>query len=278
MTASIHPPTELSAYQRLRRRVHAILEPADQGDRASRIFDICLLILIAANVIAAVIETVQPIGERFAVAFSLFEIISVTIFVIEYVLRLWACRAERRFDRPLLGRLRFAVQPMLIVDLIAFLPALLPMVGVDTRAVRSLRLLRIFRVLKLTRYTQSLQLLATVFRRKSADLVIVTVALLVLLLIAASLMYAAENEAQPELYTSIPSTMWWSIATLTTVGYGDVYPITPFGRMLGGIVMILGIGLFALPAGILASGFTDELQRKHAGPPCPQCGQPTPRQ
>lgn len=260
-----------------RQRLHAILEPAEKDDRTSRAFDIFLVSLIALNVVAVVLETVEAVGSRFAGWFRTFELLSVAVFTIEYVLRLWVCTTEKRYARPVGGRVRFALHPLMIIDLLAFLPSLLPILGIDGRPLRALRLMRVFRILKLARYSTSLQIMGRVFRAKSADLAVTATALCILLLVASSLMYYAERNAQPDLFSSIPATMWWGVATLTTVGYGDAFPITTVGRCLGGVIAVLGIGLFALPAGLLASGFTEELEKRRLGPPCPHCGQPIPR-
>lgn len=138
---------------------------------------------------------------------------------------------------------------------------------------RGLRIFRIFRLFKIARYLNALTLIRKVFAKKKEELVISPFATIFLLLITSTIMYYIENEVQPENFSSIPETMWWGIATLTTVGYGDVYPFTPLGKFLGGIIAIIGVGLFALPAGILASGFSDELSKgKSENNYCPKCG------
>lgn len=138
-----------------------------------------------------------------------------------------------------------------------------------------LRIFRIFRLFKIARYVEALSFITRVFKKKKEELVISLIFTLFLLIIAATLMYYVENEAQPENFASIPETMWWGIATLTTVGYGDIYPVTPAGQFLGGVIAIIGIGLFALPTGILASGFSEEIaSTKQQQDCCPTCGRP----
>ena len=161
-----------------------------------------------------------------------------------------------------------------IFDLIAILPFYLPMIMlIDLRFVRVLRLFRLLRVFKLGRYSESLRTLANVLKRKKEELFITIFVVMILLIIASSLMYFIENEAQPEIFSSIPSAMWWGVATLTTVGYGDAYPVTPVGKLLGAVIALLGIGMFALPTGILGSGFVEEMQRKREKRKiCPNCG------
>ena len=167
--------------------------------------------------------------------------------------------------------MRFAITPLALLDLLAILPfygQLLGLRGLDLRVLRSVRL--VARIARLTRLSSGFNTLVRVVTAKRSELSTVIVVLLVLLLLASSLMYFAEHEAQPDVFSSIPQTMWWSIITLTTVGYGDMTPVTFAGRLLAGLMAVLGIGLFALPAGILGSGFVDELDRNRA---CPHCGQ-----
>ena len=150
----------------------------------------------------------------------------------------------------------------MLIDLLSFLPFYLPLVGMDLRIIRAVRLFRLFRLFKMGRYSQSLTKLANVIKSKKEELVITLFSGGVLLIIASSLMYFIEREAQPVVFGSIPNAMWWGAVTLTTVGYGDVYPVTLLGKFVGAFIAVLGIGLFALPAGIIASGFASELQKQ----------------
>lgn len=161
---------------------------------------------------------------------------------------------------------------MALVDLLAVLPFFLQFIGVDLRFVRAFRLMRLFRLAKAARYVTALHLFRAVARSKREELVLTTCVLALLLLVASSSMYFAEHGAQPEEFSSIPATMWWAVATLTTVGYGDVIPVTVFGRFLGSAVAILGIGLFALPTAILGSGFVEEIAKTKQPQRCPHCG------
>jgi voltage-gated potassium channel len=165
----------------------------------------------------------------------------------------------------------------MIIDLIAILPFYLPLLlPFDLRVIRAFRLFRLLRVLKLSRYSESMRVLGNVILSKKEELFICIFTGLVLLIVSSSVMYFIESEAQPEKFSNIPEAMWWGVATLTTVGYGDIYPVTPLGRIIGAMVSILGIGMFALPAGILASGFAEEIRRTHERDErdivCPHCG------
>jgi len=258
----------------IRKRIFEILEKAKPGDIPSRIFDIFIMSLILVNVIMVILGTVKALATQYTVFFKLFEVISIAIFTIEYLLRLWSSTVNEQFKEPIRGRIRFALTPLSLVDLVAILPFYLPMVfPCDLRFIRIVRLLRIFRIFKIGRYSQAMKTFALVIKKKKEELFITVFAVLILLVISSSLMYFVENEAQPEVFSSIPAAMWWGVATLTTVGYGDVYPITGFGKFLGAIIALLGIGLFALPAGVIASGFIEEIQHRALERNiCPYCG------
>ncbi|HOA74147.1 MAG TPA: ion transporter [Phycisphaerae bacterium] len=241
----------------------------------SRAIDLLLLMLIISNVAAVMLETVDWIAVAWRSWFRAFELLSVTVFTLEYVLRVWSATADPRFAKPITGRIRFAVQPLLIIDLLAFLPFYLAAVPLDLRTLRALRLLRLARTLKIGRYSESLQSLGRVFVAKREELFTTLLAGLVLLVVASTLIYYVERDRQPETFSSIPAVMWWGVATLTTVGYGDMYPETVLGRVIGAAVAVLGIGLFAVPAGILGSGFVEQLhEKKRAKRTCPHCGKP----
>jgi voltage-gated potassium channel len=259
----------------MKKRLYHLLSVSKRVGDASWYFDLFIIALIVFNVIAIVLESVEPIRLRFHGEFAVFEFFSVSVFSIEYVLRVWTANLNPRFRKPVLGNLRYAFTPMAIIDLLAIFPFFLPFLGVDLRSLRVLRIFRMFRLFKIARYMSSLSSINRVFKNRKEDLVVSMVFTVFLLLVASTVMYYAENEAQPEVFSSIPATMWWGIATLTTVGYGDIYPVTPIGKFLGGLIAVLGIGLVALPTGILASGFSEELSRGRAKTgTCPTCGQP----
>ena len=260
--------------QRLKKKIYEIIEVASIDNLSSKMFDIFIMTLISLNVIAVILETVNSLSLRFTFFFNSFELFSVLIFSIEYLLRLWTCTVDRRFSHPVKGRIRFAFTPFALIDLIAIAPFYLPMFfPFNLRTVRALRLFRLFRLLKMGRYSESLYTLQNVIKAKKTELFIALFAIFIMLLIASSFMYFVENEMQPEAFSSIPQAMWWGVAALTTVGYGDVYPLTPAGKLFGAVISILGIGIFALPTGIIASGFIEQIQRKQEKRKiCPHCG------
>ncbi len=181
--------------------------------------------------------------------------------------------ASPDFSAPIVGRLRLAVTPLALVDLFAILPFYLPFVGLDLRFIRIVRLLRFFHVAKLARYSTALRTLQTVLKAKKQELLVCLSLAAILLVLASSLMYYVE----PKRFSSIPAAMWWGVATLTTVGYGDTFPVTALGRLLGWVVAILGIGMFALPTAILGGGFVEQLRKPGRTVKfCPHCGREMP--
>jgi voltage-gated potassium channel len=251
-----------------------MVEVARDGDAWSRRCDTFLLSLILVNVAAVVLETVQPLRERFGTAFFWIEVVSVAVFSIEYLARLWSCVEEPRLSSPVLGRVRFALRPMSIIDLMAVLPSLLGLIGLDLRFLRALRLFRVARLAKASRYVRALDLLGGVVRQRREELIVTSGLMLALMVISGSVMYYAENAAQPEAFSSIPASLWWAVATLTTVGYGDVYPVTGLGRVAGAVTAMLGVGLFALPTAILGSGLVEAIRDSKGAVKCPHCGEP----
>ena len=257
----------------VRARLHAVLELPSEADRTARWLQLGLLALIVANIAAVVAGTVPQVAEQWGRWLDGFEAVSVGVFTIEYLARVWTCVERAPYRHPLFGRLRYLASPLALIDLLAILPAYLTVVTVDLRFLRILRALRILRLLKLARYSEAMQILGAVAVRSRRELALSAFLALVLLLIAASLMYYVEREAQPDRFSSIPAAMWWAVATLTTVGYGDVYPVTPLGKVLGAAISVLGIAMFALPTGILGAAFANELARRRSGAArCPQCG------
>lgn len=266
--------TPSAARTSVRRRVWEVVEAARPGDVGSRRFDLFILALIALNVAAVVLESVRAIEERFGAAFALFGAFSVLVFLAEYAARLWSCVEDPRSPGGVRGRLRWTLRPLALVDLIAIVPFLATLGTADMRVLRALRLFRLVWLLKAGRYLPALSLLRRVVHAKREELVLSTALTSVLLIIASSIMYFAEGEAQPDKFSSIPASMWWAIATLTTVGYGDVYPVTVPGRVAGGFLALLGIGLFALPTAILGSGLVEAVQGARPAEGCPHCGKP----
>ncbi len=249
---------------RLRRRAYEILDVGRKDDRLSEWADIALITLISLNVLSVIIESVPEIYAAAPQFFNGFEIFSVVVFTIEYVIRVWSApeNTESNYRHPLWGRLRFMMTPMQLLDLIVIAPFYLVFfIQVDLRMLRVLRLLRVFR---LTRYSNSMGLLLQVLREEGRNIGAALFVLLLLIIMAASLTYLVEQEAQPVAFGSIPAALWWAVVTMTTVGYGDVVPVTVMGRIFGAVIGIISVGMVALPAGLLASGFSEALRRRRS--------------
>ncbi len=246
----------------LRRRVYEIMELGHGEDTTSRIFDTFIVSLIILNVAAFVMETVPSMAAAYGPAFHTFEIVSVAIFTIEYLLRLWAAPEVPFFSRMpgWRARLNVARQPSMIIDLLAVLPFYLNQVlGLDLRFLRVLRLLRF---LKLSRYSPALHTLVRVLSNERRSLMAALLLLVTAILFASAGIYLIEGEIQPQHFGSVPQSAWWAIATLTTVGYGDAIPMTPMGRVFGGLVMVFGLCILALPVAIVSAGFAQEVGRR----------------
>ncbi len=228
------------------------------------------------SVATVILETVDEYHIAYGSFFHSIEIVAVTIFTIEYLLRIWIAPLDPQYAGRF-GRLRYAVSLMAIIDLVAILPTFLPMFfPMDLLFLRFLRTFRLFRLFKMSRYVQSLNTLDDAIIAKKEELLVSMAMIAILLLFSSSLMYLVEHEAQPDKFPSIPAALWWGIVTLTSVGYGDTFPITPLGKLLGGFTAFLGVAMFALPTGIFAAGFAEELaKRRHHKDGeccCPNCG------
>lgn len=247
----------------LKRKLYDVLVETADESLPDRLIAAGLMILILANVVVVMLETVDELQGPYRRFFAIFETISVIVFSVEYLIRIWIINLNPNFAGAVRGRLKYAFTPMALIDLASIMPFYLPLaLSVDLRILRILRLFRVFRLLKMARYVESLNTLQRVLRAKRAELAITFLMIVILLVLASSAMYVAENSAQPDKFPNIPAALWWGVITLTTIGYGDIYPVTAGGKIIGGFIAFMGIGLFALPAGILASGFSEEVHRK----------------
>jgi voltage-gated potassium channel len=243
-----------------RQRLWRLLEDRPTRDRRALIIDQVILWLIVINVVAVILESDPRLSVRHLELFFFINLVSVAAFTVEYMLRVWVSVEARPELSPLRARLGYMRSPLAIIDLLAILPFYLgTLLGIDLRMLRALRLLRI---LKLTRYFSGITVLTDVLRAEARPMGAALMVMLILMVLASSGIYWAEHRAQPEVFRSIPASMWWTMVTLTTVGYGDVVPVTTLGRVMGAVIMLLGIGMVALPAGMLASRFSDELHQR----------------
>jgi voltage-gated potassium channel len=262
-------------YQKYKKEVHILLHPELGDSKWDKFINGFIITLIALNLVAVMLETVHPYYDEHKLFFDTFDLVSVIIFTIEYVLRVWSCTHDPRYKGSIKGRLKYMLTPGALIDLLAFAPWYLHRIlGFDLRVLRILRLLRFFRLFRLTAYTKSAQMIFNVFRSRIRELMLSFLLTIFLIIIASCVVYFAEHNAEESKFTSIPATLWWAVVTLTTTGYGDMYPVTALGRALTGVIMLTGVAFFALPAGIITAGFLDEMRVTRKGKlyKCPHCG------
>ncbi len=265
----------LSTQNAARLILYRILETSTGKRRGvSLVFNLVLITVITLNAVAIILNTVPDYSRQYAQAFIDFELFSVGFFSVEYLLRIWVCVEDGRYRHWFWGRLRYVMSAPALIDMLAIFPFYFTLFATDLAVVRILRLFRIFRLFRITRYVRAVRLIRSVISDRKEELVLSMVFVLFALVIISSLMYYVEHSAQPAQFSSIPATMWWGVNAMTTVGYGDIHPVTPLGKLLGGVSAILGIGLFALPTGILVSGFTEQIRNQKGSRPqhCPHCG------
>ena len=254
----------------IKKRCSEILDNVHKNDRAAKIFNISLLLLIFLNLFFNIISTVDHIYDKHESFFDWFEFISIIIFTVEYVLRIWSCTENKKYSKSLKGRFKFFTSPLMLVDLIAILPFYITVGNFSLTQLRIFRTLRVFKVLKLGRYYSTSKLFLKVIKNKKEELILTSIIMVFILVIASSLLYYVESES----FASIPDAMWWTILTLTTVGANKPLDLTLCGKIITAFIAIAGIGLFALPISILGSGFIEEISEKKKGLLiCPKCGE-----
>tara|TARA_Y100000739_G_scaffold221746_1_gene222556 strand:+ start:1709 stop:2614 length:906 start_codon:yes stop_codon:yes gene_type:complete len=252
-------------YLKIQKRTSQLLSKGNVADKPSQYVDMILFILIVLNIAAVCLESVKHIGNEYKVAFNAFEFFSVVIFSIEYVLRVWSAPARNDLGNStnIIKRMKYIFSFTGLIDFLAIIPSILPYFfgGLDLRWLRVLRLLRL---LKISNYSSALEdffsAIKADWRSFSAALYLMVIALF----LSSALMYIAEHDSQPEKFSSIPETMWWGLITLTTVGYGDVSPVTPLGKIIGAFTAIMGVCTVALLTGIVASAFANQRAQKAA--------------
>ncbi len=247
---------------RVRARVFRIIEVAEIGDFPSHCFDVFIILLIGVNIAGVIVGSIAQFQALHSESLKLLAFASVLLFTLEYLLRIWTCveHPSGRYRHPVFGRFKYLCSPLMIFDLLAVLPFYL--ILYPAFDLRILRLFRLLVLLRLTHYSDALQVLVTIVRREYKTFAAIFLVIVSLLLLVSYFIYLIEHHAQPEAFASMPEAMWWSISTLTTVGYGDVVPSTSLGKVFGMIIMLIGIGMLAIPTGILVSAFSQEMKRK----------------
>ena len=259
----------MNPYKSIKRIVFEVIQPSaatSAGRRiASRIFDDVIMALIVFSIVSVFLCTFSIPDWLFSILIRI-EFVSIIIFTVEYALRIWTANLLYPGLNPVRARIRYITSPMAIIDLISILPFLVPVLHTyNLIGVRVFRLVRLLRVFKLNRYSDALAAIGDVLRSKAQQMVASVFFVFIILILASLLIYYAEHDAQPDQFENAFSGLWWAVATLTTVGYGDIYPITPLGRVLGAIIAILGIGMVAVPTSILSAGFMETLEKQTSG-------------
>ncbi len=251
-----------------RSRIWEVLEHGKETKHPSRLFNIFIIALIIANVVLNILGTIQRFEMRYSAFLRYFELTSVIIFTVEYSMRMWACTADPKYPNSFLGRVKFFFTPMALIDLVAIFPFYISLGGTN---LIELRLFRIFRLAKVGRYCSSLKIIKNVFINKKEELILSAFIMFFILIMISSLMYYAENSAQPEKFSSIPATM--ILITSMTVGYGDIWPATMLGKFIAACNAVIGIGMFALPTAIIGAGLVEEIEKKKKKTShiCPHC-------
>jgi len=246
----------------LRVKTYQLLESETKSSITAKVVTWLLIILIISNVAATIAASEPDYFISYKNAFILFESISLTIFCFEYLLRVWCCVEAKEYQglTNFKSRVKYIFTPMALIDLIAVLPFLIAMFfSID---LRTLRLIRVLRLLKLTHYFKGFNIFITVIAKESKSITAAMMVMVFLIIIAASLMHSIEGAVQPEFFGSIIQSFWWAVVTMTTVGYGDVVPVTTMGKIISTFIMLIGVGLVALPAGMLAARFGEELRER----------------
>ena len=265
------------AVKAIKQRIFDIISKAEEGDRASKVFDTGIIVLIALSIIAIILQSFESLATKYDAVFHWFEVITVAVFSVEYILRIWT--ADLLYPNEKHPRHKYIFSFMALIDLLAILPFYLPFISADMRFLRMIRLFRLFRLLrvfKLGRYFDALQIIIRVIKESASQLIISVVLCMFVMLFSAIVMYTVENPVQPDQFPNVIASLWWAICTLTTVGYGDVYPVTVVGRFFAAVISLVGIGIIAIPTGIIAAGFSSVIDKrdeaKEVKKYCPYCG------
>ncbi len=249
-----------------RHDIFNILHRPAPGVRFAAPVSFILTALIIINCLTVSLETVNALYTPYRHIFLWVELASTAVFFVEYVCRVWTCVEQPRLSRPVAGRLRYMLQPLAMLDLIVLLTFFAP---VDLRFLRIFRITRLLRVLHLEEFSRSTQAIFGALARRRHLLGVSAAFMLTAVYFTAALIYWVEHAAQPEKFSSIPETVWWAVVTLTTIGYGDIFPITPLGKALTGVITLFGIGVFALPAAIITAAVLEAGQSDPIV--CPHC-------
>ena len=245
--------------QEIKEKIFRMVDVGFVEDAVSRAYDVVNLLVIIINLFASIALTFDDLRAAHESALTIIEAVTVAFFAVDYVLRVWTSDVLYPGIKQPAAALRYMISAAGLVDLLSFLPYYIPTAHpVGAAAFRLFRVMRIFKLFRIGAYSDSLSIIKTVIYNKRQQLYS-SLFIIVVLMIASSLcMYGAEHEAQPEVFRNALSGIWWSASTLLTVGYGDIYPVTPVGQLLGTIIAFLGVGVVAIPTGIISAGFIEQ--------------------
>lgn len=260
----------------MKQKIYNLVEKGAHGSKINLIFDYFIVSLIILNVIAIALDTLTGVNPTLLRFLRIFEIFSIIIFTIEFIMRVYVSDITHPASNKFYSALKFIFSPFGLIDILAIMPFYVPfIIKSDLRFLRVLRLIRFFRIFKISRYNSTLKLFVDVFKEKKAEIQMTFFIALLMILVSAFLMYHVENPIQPEKFTNIFTSLWWTVTTLTSVGYENIAPVTVLGKIISGLMSILGIGLIALPTGIVSAGFIEKIDKSKSQKKkqiCPHCG------
>ena len=254
--------TDALAQLTLRRRLYTQMEPSAWRGKGLSPLNFAICLLIQFSVLVCILETEPEVSQGGEVLFSLLEYSLTSIFLVEYCLRLWIVVENPEYPGGVRGRIRYALSFFAIIDLVTILVVALATFGTAPLLLRLFRLIRILRLARLGRFSKAMNRMQYALSTRMPDLLLSTGIAAFILIISSTLLYLVEGDIQPKTFGSIPRAIWWGVVTLTTVGYGDVYPVTLLGKILGSITSLIGIGVIAMPTGILAAAFSDAMEEE----------------
>jgi len=239
--------------------MHALVFPTAYSGKLHELFDTFIAIWVLLSVVSVILESVESLHYILNLQFIVLDSIAVAIFTLEYCMRMYSCVEDPKYEGAFLGRFKQAKSPSTFIDFMAIVPFFLEVFLHHVLDLRFLRVFRLSRLLKLTRNSDATEVLFRGIAREWPVMGAAAFIMGLLLILTASLGYLLEHDAQPEKFENIPQSIYWAVITLASVGYGDISPVTPIGRAMTSVLALLGIGIFAIPAALLASAFSDEL-------------------
>ncbi len=251
---------QLNKGRTFRQHVHAMVWPSRFGGQIHNFFDLFIIGFVVLSVLSVLLETVEAVHYILAMEFAFLDSIAVAVFTTEYIMRMYSCVEDPKFKNAYAGRARYAFTPGAMIDALAVLPFFLEALLHHLFDLRFLRIFRMLRLLKLTRFSDATKLVWDGMKREAGTIGASFFVMVLVIILCGSIGYLLEHSTQPEKFESIPTAIYWSVITLASVGFGDIAPLTPTGRILTSLMALLGIALIAIPSGILAAAFTDQLR------------------